>query len=376
MAVDDHVQALGARGRGEAGEQHRRDQGQGDGDDGRAASYRRWREGLDDDGDGEVNEDAPALDLARQMTGFHEEKAPWSGDGPFPGYAPETHALMELTFNESALVAWYGFTGEGNEILRASEAGEEANADDALRDRLAAALKGRTGLETRRASERRVGPVNPGSDLDWAAVHLGVPAFRIPVWRIPKQEGSGRGGDGADEVDWLLWSDRVLHGEGFVPWRAFDHPTLGAVEIGGWKRFTRYEPPSELLAASVAAVSAAPLAHAAFVPSLVAHVEVAPRGGGLFEVALRVANAGGGPTDTHLAERQRRSVGVRARLVPRGADVRVLAGPAVADAGRLEEGAVADGGVWLLAGGTDGVLATVEARHPRAGVATAEVKAK
>ncbi len=212
----------------------------------RAKSYERPRpEGKDDDGDGDVNEDPPGLDLTRQFMGVWEELGPWPGDGPFPGYAPEVRALLELSYETTNLVAWYAFVSEGPRLERASERGKDADADDALYGRLGAAWKQACGLELRRASERPGAGDNPGSELDWAARHLGVPALRVPVWRIAKEEANGRERADADELDWLLWNDRVLGGKGFVPWHEVKHPQLGTVEVGGWKRFTRYEPPAD-----------------------------------------------------------------------------------------------------------------------------------
>jgi hypothetical protein len=40
------------------------------------------------------------------------------------------------------------------------------------------------------------------------------------------------------KLRWLRWSDRALDGEGFIPWHPVAHPTLGEVEVGGWRPFT------------------------------------------------------------------------------------------------------------------------------------------
>jgi murein tripeptide amidase MpaA len=37
-----------------------------------------------------------------------------------------------------------------------------------------------------------------------------------------------------DEMKLLRWSDKELGGQGFVPWKAFKHPQLGQVEVGGF----------------------------------------------------------------------------------------------------------------------------------------------
>jgi hypothetical protein len=339
----------------------------------RAVSYVRLPEGLDDDGDGDVAEDMPALDLTRQLAGWRDDKGPWRGDGPFPGYAPEARALMELSFAQTGLVAWYGFTGTGTHVLRANEEGKLADVDDALYAQIGRGLEGRTGLKLRKASQVPGREANPGSDLDWAAVHLGVPAFRIPVWWIRKEAGSGRKRDAPDELDWLLWNDRALGGRGFSPWKAFEHPTLGPVEIGGWRRFTRWEPPAALLPAAAARVLAAPLAQVGFAPRLGADVRVEARGAGRWMVAVRATNTGRLATDSALAAKQRLDVGVRVRFEA-GPGVEVLAGPPVGNAGRLAAGAVAAEPVrWLVAGPAAGALGTVRVEHPKADDVRTEV---
>ncbi len=349
-------------------------------DPGRAASYEVFDEGRDDDGDGRLGEDPPGIDLTRQLAGVWDHQGPWGGDGGFAGEAPEARALMELSYAQSGLIAWYGFRSEGPFLLRASEHGALADADTPLYDKLGAALHKLTGVELRRASER-AGGRNPGSDLDWASAHLGVPALALPVWRIAKQDAHKAERPCADELDWLLWNDAVLAGAGWAPWTPFTHPTLGAVEIGGWKRFTRREPPPALLTEAVRSVSMAPLGHAAFTPALALDVEVLDRGAGLFEVKARARNAGAVATSTALAVARQRAPGVRLTLALEEG-VELLAGPAFLDVGVLASGASSGEQAWLLRRVPprvnrvpDRLLAGLAATHPACPTVRAEVLA-
>ena len=128
------------------------------------------------------------------------------------------------------LLAWYGFRSEGPFLLRASEHGALADHDNALYDRVGAELERATGVGVRRASERMRGR-NPGSDLDWASVHLGALAFALPIWRVGKMPTHPVERPAADEVDWMMWADAHLPPGAFKPWTSFAHPTLGPVEI-------------------------------------------------------------------------------------------------------------------------------------------------
>ena len=345
----------------------------------RAKSYERPRpEGKDDDGDGDVNEDPPGLDLTRQFMGVWEELGAFPGDGPFPGYAPEVRALMEYSYETKNLVAWYAFVSEGPRLERASERGKDADADDALYGRLGTAWKSACGLEIRRASERPGAGDNPGSELDWGARHLGVPAVRVPVWHIAKEDANGRDRADPDELDWLLWNDRVLGGKGFAPWHEAKHPQYGTVEVGGWKRFTRYEPPADRLEASVRAVSGVPFSHAAFVPELDVLIETEALGAGIVRVRARVADIGGGPTETQRARVAHRAMEVRLELEVGGGAERT-AGAATTPVGHLEAGEISKSVEWLVRrpaqtpAGAPAPFVRVRARHRIAGTVVEEV---
>ena len=76
--------------------------------------------------------------------------------------------------------------------------------------------------------------------------------------------------DGLDEVEAVIlrWNDVELQGEGFVDWHVFDHPQLGTVEIGGWKRLYRNNAPPHMLEETCEKMSVFLLAHAGAVPRL------------------------------------------------------------------------------------------------------------
>ncbi len=70
----------------------------------------------------------------------------------------------------------------------------------------------------------------------------------------PKEEDSSKNKNekkakpaNKDNADWLKYSDEHRDGTGFVEWAPFDHPQLGAVEIGGFVPYFRTTPPAALL---------------------------------------------------------------------------------------------------------------------------------
>ena len=85
-----------------------------------------------------------------------------------------------------------------------------------------------------------------GTLISWSYWDFGVVGFVPEYW----------GGFGHDydrdgtvtEAERLRWNKKELGGDGFSVWAPYDHPQLGAVEIGGWRaRFTQRNPPPHLL---------------------------------------------------------------------------------------------------------------------------------
>jgi small ligand-binding sensory domain FIST len=85
--------------------------------------------------------------------------------------------------------------------------------------------------------------------------------------------------------------------DGFVAWTPFKHPSLGDVEIGGFKPYVTVNPP----ASKIAELGAAHAKFAVHLTSLFARVgiaktEVTALGGGLYRVKAEVENTGFLPT--------------------------------------------------------------------------------
>jgi len=85
-----------------------------------------------------------------------------------------------------------------------------------------------------------------GTLISWSYWDFGVIGFVPEYWG-----GFGRDFDSdgsVTELERLRWNDEVLDGSGFADWSTYEHPQLGAVEVGGWRaRFTNRNPPPQLL---------------------------------------------------------------------------------------------------------------------------------
>jgi hypothetical protein len=108
------------------------------------------------------------------------------------------------------------------------------------------------------------------------------------------------GGETPEGVDLRLlqWMDAEKV-DGFVKWTPFKHPTLGDVEIGGFKPYVTTNPP----AAKIPDLGASHAKFALYLSSLfgklaITKTEVTALGGGLFRIKADIANTGYLPTST------------------------------------------------------------------------------
>lgn len=181
--------------------------------------------------------------------------------------------------------------------------------------------------------------VPAGAFFEYGYYQFGVPSFSTPGWGLPaspRGEGEGarilqrpaeaqppagvpaaarRGlgaapagaaaaepgraaGGGEFDLRLLRWMDAEKI-DGFVPWTPFKHPTLGEVEIGGFRPYACSNPP----AARIAELGKAHGDFVLYLTSLFAKVSIAETsvanlGGGLFRIKAEIANTGYLPTAT------------------------------------------------------------------------------
>lgn len=124
----------------------------------------------------------------------------------------------------------------------------------------------------------------------------------------PPAEASRRGSRGdSDEAKWLAWIDEERGGDGFVEWRAFEHPDLGPVEIGGFVPGIRVTPPASELDRLAAEQTAFAVWLVESLPNLtVEEVSVERVGGRLWRIGVLVGNDGLLPTVSAIGEKARR----------------------------------------------------------------------
>jgi hypothetical protein len=205
-------------------------------------------EGLDDDGDGRLNEDGPGgYDMNRAWPSSWAPEFVQFGAGPYPLYWPETRAVAEWIRAHGEIGAVQSFHNSGGMILRgpgAESFGEYPRGDLAVYDAL-----GRDGEKMLPFYRYMVIWKDLytvfGGFVNWTYEGLGIISFTNEMWTERRLSPDGRVGE--DRAGELYFDDHLLFGAGFTPWRPFQHPLYGPIEVGGFQKDVGRVPPSFLL---------------------------------------------------------------------------------------------------------------------------------
>jgi Zinc carboxypeptidase len=264
--------------------------------------YLTYSEGIDNDGDGRINEDGiGGLDLHRNyvenwrpMPGLDFTGRGWTqgGAGEYPLSETETRAVVlfllehpnvsvgqtmdtsvpmllhgpstsrmeESMFPEDMKIYKY-FDAEGKKITGYAAAGD-TYWDYANQGRGGGGrgegfggppMEGSAGGRGAGGGQGAPAPAEPrGSPLfghspDFGYLYYGAVWYGDELWnggRLKDYDGDGR----VTPLEQLRYIDEELGGKYFIPWHKFNHPTLGEVELGGFNpKFWNQNPPPELL---------------------------------------------------------------------------------------------------------------------------------
>lgn len=209
-----------------------------------------WSEGIDNDGDGEINEDSFGYyDPNRNWGWFWRPNYVQYGADRFPFNLPETKAISDFIKAHKNILASQSFHNSGGMILRGPGAKEDKNyrADDRLFDFI-----GKTGEKILPGYNYMITYKDLytvyGGETDWQYSGLGIMPYvneLFTSYNFFRKEIKGDYNERRKaqyEFDKLL-----LFGESVVDWTEVDHPQFGKVEVGGVKRQFGRMPPSFLL---------------------------------------------------------------------------------------------------------------------------------
>lgn len=282
-------------------------------DDGRRGDWiPLGEEGIDDDGDGRVNEDeVGGYDMNRAWPSMWEPEHVQGGAGPYPLFWPETRCIAEYILARPNLAALQSYHNAGGMILRGPGAepfGEYERDDVRVFDEI-----GKTG--------ERMLPFYRymviwkdlytvwGGFATWGYEGLGVISFTNELWNSEQLTGRPRaeqparmGGPGGFQKDRLELDDELLLGAGYIDWRPFEHPFYGSIEIGGFRKDTGRVPPSFMIEEMVARNALFAIEHARNMPRVTIEApEVTDLGGGVRAIDVIFKNLHAIPTRTARA---------------------------------------------------------------------------
>jgi len=282
----------------------RRTPGDSDGD-----FYRVYPEGLILNYRGEKEiEMAPArwsLNFNRNWPGEWAKEEFSRGSGPYPLSEPETRAVADFILRHTNICIAVTYHTHGGILFSYSEDEQIPVQDRNLFKIIESIFQDQTGYPS--ISLKRKGP--SGSFSTYMTVHRAIPCTTVEIWDLLSEIGMEnwveRGGFDYSEnrleeraLKLIDWSDRELDGDAFIDWHEFDHPQLGLVEIGGWKKkFLWRNPPVKFMESEINKIMLFPINLAKLLPRLSIKKTSANRiGEGLYEVSITIENIGALPT--------------------------------------------------------------------------------
>ena len=285
-------------------------------------------EGLDNDGDGRVNEDSlGGYDMNRAWPAAWQPGHVQYGAGPYPLYWPETRTIASFLYEHPNIAALQSFHNAGGMILRGPGAevyGEYERADLAVFDEL-----GRDGEKMLPFYRYMILWKDLysvfGGFATWGYEGLGIISFTNELWNQAQRYPDGRGDGG--QAGSLFFDDALLLGEGFVDWHPAPapHEVYGDIELGGFRKDVGRVPPTFLIEEMIHRNALFCVKHAEAMPDVrVASVAVEPLGDGLSAVDVVFRNERPIPTRTARAATAR--IGEPDLLTLESGQLEVLAG--------------------------------------------------
>ncbi|MBN2592146.1 MAG: hypothetical protein JXA81_01465 [Sedimentisphaerales bacterium] len=255
-------------------------------------------EGIDNDGDGEINEDGRGgYDLNRNWAYDWQPQYIQYGAKDYPFSQPETSAVAEFVLAHTNIAAAQSYHNAGGMILRSPgrEGGEIQGRDERVLSLIAD--RGEKILPFYRSMIIWKDLYTTwGNEIDWLYGGRGILAFTNELWTSRNLYRSSDAPSDEQEAEFIKY---VLIGDGFVPWKEFEHPTYGTIEIGGEKKEWGRVPPSFLLEEELHRNMAFTLYHADMMPLLqISEVRVEPLGESLFKIWVTIENKRLIPTRT------------------------------------------------------------------------------
>jgi hypothetical protein len=248
------------------------------------------REGIDNDGDGLLNEDGPGSYDPNRDWGYNwEPNYVQNGADKYPFSLPETRAIRDFITSHPNITGSQSFHNSGGMILKGPSVeggGSEiySRPDDMVYESI-----GRTGEKIipgyRLLTIWKDMYTVWGGELDWMYGAIGSFVYSNELWTSYLMFYDTAQTDNYEFDRLLLFEDA------FIPWEEIEHPVYGKVEVGGFsKSFGRLHP-GFMLETDAHRNMAFVLYNAWQTPKLeVSDIAIRDLGGGLREITATVNN--------------------------------------------------------------------------------------
>ncbi len=183
-----------------------------------------------------------------------------------------------------------------------------------------------------------------GSSLETTYNIFGIFSMADEHWAAPDYDKDLK----VTEEERLKWNDEEMDGKVFVDWHSYDHPTLGEVDIGGWPRTKISPPEGELIQIECEMGNNFVIYLAGLAPKLeFGDIEVVDKEGGIFQLDITVKNAGFLPTVTEQANKMKTLKPTLLELEP-NKNVEILYGEEKVKLGKIEGFSESEKSTYLL----------------------------
>ncbi|MFN8792113.1 MAG: carboxypeptidase [Bdellovibrionales bacterium] len=250
----------------------------------------------------DLNRQAPALFSPREY-----------GAGPLPLYLKEAQALAKAFVERSNIVGVHTHHTFGGFLLRPSSSRPDTEFSTLdleiykLIGKVGESITGYKPLSVYHDFKYDPKSVTTGAWDDWHYDHRGVFSWTTEIWSLAHQAGVKKekaleiyqNPTAQELLSFIKWCETHLNpSDYFKPWVSYQHPQLGAVEIGGWRTlYTWRNPPLKFLKTELEKLTEFTLQQAQMSPMVhVKDISVSSLGAQLYQLKVVVQNTGFLPT--------------------------------------------------------------------------------